>query len=81
MNKFDFDESLVDLSVLGALFAMAGMPKVVGTLKAAEMINRKPQTLRRWACKGNGPIEPVRINGRLAWRVADLLALLNGGVK
>lgn len=46
------------------------------TNEAAHHINRAPQTLRRWACLGDGPIRPVRINGRLAWRVADLRRLL-----
>lgn len=49
------------------------------TAEAAPVLNREPQTLRKWACLENGPIRPVRINGRLAWRVADLAALLNGG--
>lgn len=48
------------------------------TSEAAPAINRTPQTLRKWACLENGPIRPVRINGRLAWRVADLAMLLNG---
>ncbi len=46
------------------------------TNEAAHQINRRPQTLRRWACLGDGPIRPVRINGRLAWKVADLRTLL-----
>lgn len=46
---------------------------------AAHYLNRKPQTLRAWACLENGPIRPVRINGRLAWPVAAIRALLNGG--
>lgn len=52
---------------------------VLPTNEAAPAINRAPQTLRKWACLENGPIRPVRINGRLAWRVADLQALLSGG--
>ena len=54
------------------------LPAVVPTDKAAEYINRKPQTLRKWACLENGPLVPLRINGRLAWRVDDLRALLTG---
>ena len=46
------------------------------TNEAAHHINRAPQTLRRWACLGDGPIRPVRINGRLAWKVSDLRTLL-----
>lgn len=54
---------------------------VLGTNDAAVVINRHPQTLRRWACLEDGPIRPVRINGRLAWRVSDLCDLLSGGAK
>jgi len=54
------------------------LPEVLPTNEAAAVINRAPQTLRKWACLENGPIRPVRINGRLAWRVADLRAILNG---
>ncbi|MDP2268092.1 MAG: DNA-binding protein, partial [Deltaproteobacteria bacterium] len=39
-------------------------------------LNRKPQTLRGWACLENGPIRPLRINGRLAWSVLELKRLL-----
>lgn len=41
--------------------------------------NRRPQTLRAWACLENGPIRPVRMNGRLAWPVAEIKKLMNGG--
>lgn len=51
------------------------------TNEAAPVINRAPQTLRKWACFENGPIRPVRINGRLAWRVIDLISLLEGSAK
>lgn len=43
---------------------------------AAFHLLRQPQTLRGWACMGNGPIHPVRINGRLGWRTADVRRLL-----
>lgn len=46
------------------------------TSEAAPQLNRTPQTLRQWAHKGNGPIKPVRINGRLAWPVAEIRSLL-----
>ena len=52
----------------------------VPTEAAAYYLSRKPQTLRAWACLENGPIRPVRINGRLSWRVAEILAVLNGEV-
>lgn len=47
----------------------------VDTEAAAFYLNRRPQTLRVWAM-GSGPILPLRINGRLAWRVSDLKRLL-----
>jgi hypothetical protein len=52
----------------------------VPTDTAAHYLNRRPQTLRAWACLENGPLRPIRINGRLAWSVAEIKALLNGGV-
>lgn len=48
----------------------------VDTAAAAYYLNRRPQTLRTWACFENGPIRPMRINGRLAWRVADIRQLM-----
>ncbi len=53
----------------------------VTTNAAAHHLNRTPQTLRAWASLENGPISPIRIHGRLAWRVTDLQALLSGGAK
>ena len=53
----------------------------IPTDAAAHHLNRKPQTLRSWACLENGAIRPIRINGRLAWPVAAIRALLNGGAQ
>ncbi|MGF6870614.1 helix-turn-helix domain-containing protein [Paraburkholderia sp. MM5477-R1] len=64
-----------------SLTSSTDLPEVVTTEDAAAALNRKPQTLRKWACLENGPIRPVRINGRLAWRVSDLRALLEGSAK
>jgi hypothetical protein len=41
-------------------------------------LNRRPQTLRKWAHTGTGPISPIRINGRLAWSSVQIAALLTG---
>ncbi len=49
---------------------------VVETAPAAYYLNRQPQTLRVWACLENGPIRPIRINGRLAWSVLEIKKLL-----
>jgi hypothetical protein len=46
------------------------------TSQAAAHLGRKPQTLRAWAATGKGPIQPRKINGRLAWFTADLRRLL-----
>lgn len=48
----------------------------VATEQAAYYLNRRPQTLRIWACMENGPLRPTRIMGRLAWPVAELRRLL-----
>jgi hypothetical protein len=41
----------------------------VNTEQAGYYFLRRPQTMRAWACNENGPVRPVRINGRLAWPV------------
>jgi hypothetical protein len=56
----------------------AGFPAMLPTNEAAPTIRRKPQTLRKWASQDSGPIRPVRVHGRLLWRVSDLQALLRG---
>ncbi len=49
---------------------------VVDTAAAAHYLNRRPQTLRGWACHEDGPLRPLRVNGRLAWPVAELRRVL-----
>ncbi len=46
------------------------------TREAAHHLNRSPQTLRIWACRGGGPIQPLRVGGRLAWPVAGIRKLM-----
>lgn len=53
---------------------------VVPTPQAAHYLIRQPQTLRVWACYESGPIRPLRINGRLAWRVSDIKAVMGGKI-
>jgi hypothetical protein len=48
------------------------------TAAAAYYLNRRPQTLRSWASKEDGPLRPMRINGRLAWPVTELRRVLDG---
>jgi hypothetical protein len=49
---------------------------VLPTREAGAHLNRADQTLRLWACREDGPIKPIRVHGRLGWRVADLKQLL-----
>jgi len=46
------------------------------TPEAAFHLNRAQQTLRLWAMRGDGPLRPLRINGRLAWPVSELKRVL-----
>lgn len=46
------------------------------TSEAALHLNRAAQTMRLWSMRENGPIRPLRINGRLAWPVAELKRIL-----
>lgn len=48
----------------------------VPTDQAGYYLDRRPQTMRIWAMREDGPIRPRRINGRLHWAVADLRKLL-----
>lgn len=48
----------------------------VPTEQAAYYLDRKPQTMRAWACLDNGAIRPLRINGRLAWPVKEIKKVL-----
>lgn len=45
------------------------------TEEAAYYLNRRPQTLRAWACLDNGPLRPKRLHGLLAWSTAEVKAL------
>ena len=50
--------------------------RTVGTAAAAYYLDRKPQTLRDWACKQEGPVTPIRIHGRVSWPAKDLKAVM-----
>jgi hypothetical protein len=67
-------------SIPEGLAAVANGRDTLPTSEAAHAVNRQSQTLRKWSALGTGPIRPVRINGRLAWRVVDLARLLTGDV-
>ena len=46
------------------------------TEEAAAHLLRKPQTLRGWAMRENGPIRPVRVGVRLMWPVGEIRRVL-----
>lgn len=46
------------------------------TAEAARHLNRRPQTLRLWACREDGPIRPLRVHGRLMWPTAAIRELV-----
>lgn len=48
----------------------------VPTRVAAAALMRQDDTLRQWAFTGTGPVKPIRINGRLAWPVDQIIATL-----
>jgi hypothetical protein len=48
----------------------------VDTASAAYHLGRKAQTMRVWASTETGPVRPLRVNGRLAWPVAEIRAVL-----
>lgn len=61
---------------------LTGKRPYANTETTAYWVGRRPQTLLAWASLGKGPLHPVRIQGRLAWPVADIKRLLNvEGVK
>ena len=55
--------------------ALVNKPNLT-TAETAYYLNRRPQTLRGWACStGTGPMMPTRIGGLLAWNTATVKAL------
>jgi hypothetical protein len=60
------------------LYARTDIEETVPTAEAAALLGNQPQTLRRWACQGDGPICPRRVNGRLRWSVGEIRRLLSG---
>ena len=48
----------------------------VNTSEAAAHLLRRPQTLRGWAMREDGPIRPIRVGVRLMWPVAAIRDVL-----
>lgn len=49
--------------------------KLLTTNEAAAFLKLQPQTLRKWAMDGSGPIQPIKIQNRLRWRLSDMQEL------
>lgn len=54
--------------------ALVNKPNLT-TAELAYYLDRRPQTLRGWACNEDGPLRPKRIGGILAWPTADAKVL------
>lgn len=52
------------------------IPRLVNTRKAAEILGRSPNTLKRWRYEGVGP-SYVEIEGRVSYDVAVLIEYIN----
>lgn len=50
------------------------------TEEAAKLLRYKAQTLRKWACYETGPIRPIRMGGKLLWRISDIQKLIDSEV-
>lgn len=79
VGNFFPDENNGNVQQRGTAMPNDASFKILTTTEAAKLLNRKPQTLRKWACHENGPIKPLRVNGRLAWKAQDIRALIHGG--
>lgn len=60
------------------LCAAANVDHTVPTNEASVLLGVTPQTMRRWACQGSGPIRPRHVNGRLRWGVSEIRNVLAG---
>lgn len=55
----------------------SNIPATLTTAEAAQALNRKIKTLHKWAFTRTGAVQPLRINGRLAWPADQIAALLS----
>lgn len=62
--------------VFGPISLAAETRATLPTHEAAHHLNRSPQTLRLWAMRGDGPLQPLRIGRRLAWPVDAIKRVL-----
>lgn len=60
--------------------ARANVEQFLTTIEAAELLRLKPQTLRKWACKKSGPVQPRRVTTRLLWSADEIRKLTASSV-
>jgi hypothetical protein len=59
--------------------AGAAVRALMTTAQAAAALHRQPRTLNKWAFTKTGPVQPIRVHGRLLWPSDEIAALTNGG--
>lgn len=64
------------------LLAVAGSRDLITTLEFAQVLNVKPQTIRKnWCLTGEAyGIRPIKVGNRLLWSVAKVAAKLQGAL-
>ncbi|EEA00140.1 hypothetical protein BH160DRAFT_4552 [Burkholderia sp. H160] len=55
-----------------------GFEPPLSSAEAAAALGVATKTMHTWASRQSGPLRPLRIGRRLAWRVEDIRALLRG---
>jgi hypothetical protein len=75
-DNMENDTALIEQKIFTPVPLTVEVRATLPTKEAAFHLHRSQQTLRLWACQENGPIRPIRVNGRLAWSVAAIRNLL-----
>ena len=60
------------------LVDISDLPQLLRTAEAAQLLRKSIQTLRVWACRQSGPIQPVRTQpgAPLLWKRSDIEKLM-----
>ena len=58
--------------------AIAVVRALMTTAQAAAALKRQPRTLNKWAFTKTGPVQPIRVHGRLLWPSDEIAALTQG---
>lgn len=77
MSVDTHNRMLSDLE-LNQLRERTNLEAFLTTVEAASVLRLRPQTLRRWASDGSGPLKPRRFAGRLRWSLSELKQICAG---